>query len=357
MTVISTLGQALDQMERIKVMQTQLADFQRQLATGKKGQLFHDLGTSVIPAQRARADFKMFDNFINNIDIAGRRINLMSTALDEIKEQAINVSNSLEVQTQQGEFELDTINNLADSVFNFLESLVNQQDGNRYLLGGAVTTEEPLINTGTLDTYLTTQLSDWINTTIDSDQLIANYRDRANLPDTLVGYNSALSGGTPKNIFVRVDEHAELDYTVLGNGDAIRDIIVAVGMVKTLTSQLDEVTLDPDDPVTTVTAPGATKQEQNDQFFQVFNDLIRMMNTAIDSIDQERFKLSQVQAQMSQIKERHITEKNVLLSTISDIEDADINEVAVQLNSLQVQLEASFRVTAAVRDLSLVNFI
>ena len=50
-------------------------------------------------------------------------------------------------------------------------------------------------------------------------------------------------------------------------------------------------------------------------------------------------------------------EQAILQNQISDVEDVDINEVAIKLNLLQIQVQASFRVTAAIGELSLVNFI
>jgi flagellin-like hook-associated protein FlgL len=294
---------------------------------------------------------------MNNIDIADRRIKMMDNALASVQQQAENVLNALIVQTQQGEFELDTINDLAGNIQEFLYSLYNEKDGDRYLFGGAETQVQPITETGTLDTYFTTQINDWLNTTIDSDQLIDSYRDRTQLNDSIVGYSAELSSGTVRDVFVRVDDGVELDYTVLANNDAMRDIMTAVGMIKNLTGTLDEVTREADDPVSLITAPGADKTEQNDNFYSVFNDLAAMLSQALDEIDQSRFNISQVQSQISQIKGNHTIEKNLQLDVIGRVENVDINEVAVSLNALQVQLEASYRVTATISQLNLANFL
>lgn len=358
MTDISTLGQALDQIQRIKGMQSSLATLQYQLASGKKTNLFKGLGTDVIFSERSRADFTRIDNYINNIDIANRRMKMMESALSEMQAQTRNVVNALQVQTQQGEIELESIGGLASNVYDFLVNLVNSQDGERYLFGGAESLSKPLTDTGTLDTYLDTQVQDWLSTSIGNQQLIDSFEQTSQLPDTLVGYSAAMASGNAKGVYVRTDDQAELDYTVLANDDGIRDILVAVSMVKKLTQSVDEVTLDPqDDPLTTMTAPGATTQEQNDNFFTVLNKATDMMVFALDRLDTLRFDLSEKQAQIAQIQEDHKNDQATLLETISNVEDADMNDVAVKLNALQVQLEASFRVTASLQGLSLVNFL
>lgn len=357
MTFVSTLGQALDQIERFKVMQENLSTLQTQIATGKKTQVFSGLGTDLIFSKRARADFKSLDSFINNMAIADRRIKIMTNGIEEFQQQTRNIVGAMELQTQTGEYDIQSIGDLADNVFDFLVDILNEQDGDRYVFGGTETLTPPINNTGTIDGYVTTQVNQWINATIDNTQLIASYRDRTALTDTIAGYSPALSSGNAKNVFVRVEERTELDYTVLANNQGFRDVLAGVSMLKKFSDVLDEVTLEANDPVGTVTAPGATQQEQNDNFYAVFNDIIAMLNGALDQLDTERFNMSQVQAQMSQITQNHELEKNTLLATISDVEDVDINEAAVKLNALQIQLEASFRVSSSIRDLTLVNFI
>lgn len=355
MTTVSTLGQALDQIERIKQMQSTFGDLQLQVASGKKTQLFKGLGTDVLRSKRARADIKSTDTYINNIDIASRRIKLMNTAISEMKAQAQNVQNALTIQTQEGEIELDTINDLADKVFDFIAHLVNSQDGDRYLFSGSDAGQKPLINENSLDTYLEKQFQDWIATTIDSDTLIQNYRDRSTLVDASVGYSSNMSAAG--KVFVRVDDASEVDYTVFGNSDGIRDILVAVGAIKKLTESVEKVSLDAGDPITTVTAPGATSSQQNDNFFQVFNDLAAMLNGAIDKIDSESFGLGQSSAQLNEIRESHVEDKNNLQSIVASVEDADMSDTALKLNFLSTQLEASYRITASASQLTLVNFL
>ena len=81
MTSVSTLGQSIDTIERIKVTQLQLATLQQQIATGKKTQTFAGLGTDIIASKRARSNFTKLDNYINNIDVADRRLKMMVEAV------------------------------------------------------------------------------------------------------------------------------------------------------------------------------------------------------------------------------------------------------------------------------------
>ena len=104
-------------------------------------------------------------------------------------------------------------------------------------------------------------------------------------------------------------------------------------------------------------APGATATEQQDNFYELFNRLTQIVNESVDEIDQTRFRVENVRVQMNKTQQSHQAEKNLLQNTVSDIEDVDMNEVALKVSILQTQLEASYSATAISRQLSLVNFL
>jgi flagellin-like hook-associated protein FlgL len=150
-------------------------------------------------------------------------------------------------------------------------------------------------------------------------------------------------------------------YTAFANEEPFRDILVAASFIKNenLTPIADTFAepYTPGDPTLADGAPGATLDEMKDNFFQVFNTLIGSVNRAIDDVDSIRFRLETARARIDEIKTRHNIDRNTLLNTIDNVENADMNEVAVQINALQLQIEASYRVAASVSQLSLVNFL
>lgn len=398
MTGISTLAQALDQIERIKDQQSLFATLATQLSTGKIAQKFTGLDTDVLISKRARADFKSIDMYMSNITNANRRIRLMLNSIEEFKAQAEDFANSLmsfsqqSVHQQGNKIEYDdplttqievthvgmtsdevdgdfaAIRQFAGDVLSFMKDLLNAQENDRYLLGGADTLTRPLNDTGTLDSAISSLIGGWKAGTISTDNLVADLRDRTAtagnpdaLTDTIIGYSAALSSGNVGNIFIRADEFSEIDYTALANEQPFRDIVVAAAylMNESLPPMADayiEPNTYPGVP-DAEGAPGATLDEMKDNFFQVFNQLTAMVNKAIDDIDQVRFKLENVRARLNQVNVGHQNQKTLLLDTIGEVEDADTNEVAVRIQQLQIQLEASFRVTAKLQDLSLANFL
>lgn len=374
MANISTLGASLDQIARLKVQQSSLDLLTTQLASGKKTQSFSGLGLDVLQSKRARANIGSLETYINNIQNADRRINLANNGIKDIKAQAQTILDSLYVSVQEGDFpDFQTIKDLGNNVINFISDVVNEKDGERFLFAGADSSTRPLSNTGLIDSFLgeflpdETDLTnpplvasgiigDWGDGTITNDEFIASYRATS---DTVIGYSPSLANDTAGRVYVRVDDNSEYDYTVLANNPGFREILISLNVLNALPPpEFAPGALN--DPTAT-TLPGDTppypSEEKQENFFAIVNDLANLLSGAIDKLDQETFKLSQTQAQITRIKQSHTEQLNALTSIVSEVEDVDLTDVATKINQLQITLEASFRVTALVSELTLARFI
>ncbi|MCP4933574.1 MAG: flagellar biosynthesis protein FlgL [bacterium] len=75
------------------------------------------------------------------------------------------------------------------------------------------------------------------------------------------------------------------------------------------------------------------------------------------TIDRVIGELAIAQSALGEASDRHTSADNMVTTFLSEIETADINEAAVNLLSLQTQLQASYQVTSMLSNLSLVNFL
>lgn len=397
MTGVSTLGQALRQIQNIKLQQTSFSELSTQMASGKKTQSYAGLNTEALASIRSRTQLQSIDIYTNNLKKADIRINVMLQTVGEYQAQSKNFADTLVTFVQEGSHQLgddvrydnpatdeiettivgttssevdndlQSVQNHARNLYGFLTDLLNTQEGDRFVLAGSDTLTQPVKDTGTLDAAINTLISDWKAGTISTDDLIADLQDRSALngnpnalTDTVIGYSPSLSSGNTGDIYVRANEDSEFKYTALANEQPFRDILVAMAFLKneTLPPVLDvyEDGVYPGVP-DTQGAPGQTAEEMQENFYRVFNALTEMVVDGIDQIDQTKYRLETVRVQMKETKDAQESEKNLLLSTVSDIEDVDTNEVAIRLTVLKTQLEASYRVTALASQLSLVNFI
>ncbi len=374
MVGVSTLGQYLDQINRLKTQQTTMGDLSVQISSGKKTQKLSGLGNDIIKTTRARAGVNNLDTYVENIKNADRRIKLMLTSIAEIKAQANNIADALKINVQEGDYpDLQGIKDLTANVYNFIIDAMNQMDGDRYLFGGSDTTEKPITDTGLYSSSLGEFVPDesdltnppvvasgligaWGDGTITTQEFITAYHASS---DTVLGYSNAISTNSAGKTLVRVNDGAEFNYTSLANTTGMRGIIMTLGVLK----ELPPVEYAPgalNDPTATTLAedtapsPPAEKQEN---FFTVLTDLSTTLNKAIDALDQEVFKLSHVQAQISIVKNSHADQINAYKDIIGEVEDIDITEASVLLTQLQTQMQASFQVTALLSQLTLANYL
>ena len=373
MTGISNLGQALDQISRLKSQQISLDTFATQIATGKKTQQFSGLGNDVIRSQRARADLNSIDQYTTNITNAHRRIDLMNSSVQQIAAQANTLTGAM-TSVQGGDLpDFETTQQLATDVYDFIVDLINTKDGERYLFAGADSTIKPVDDVGQFDTYLGNFVPDpdditnppisaagflgeWGDGTITTDEFIDSY---TNVNENILGYSESLVSGEAGQVKVRVDDNSDFDYTVLGNTPAMKELIIAIGVLKNMPppSNAPGALNDPAATSTATDSPPYPSAEQQENFFAVSTDLMQKINNAVDELEKVEYRLELTRAQTSIIQEQYTYDINSLQNIISDVEDIDLTETVAKIQSLQTGLEASFSVTALVSDLTLVNFL
>lgn len=397
MTGVSTLGQALRQIENIKSQQGSFSALSTQLASGKKTQAFSGLKTDTLASLRSRTTYQSLDVYMNNLTRADIRISVMLKSVEEYQAQTKKVAATLNGFVQEGahqkgdpvyyddplttavettivgytssepDNDFVALQNHAKNLYPFLVDLMNAQEGDRYVLAGSDSFTKPISDTGTLDAAMSTLITDWKAGNITTDELIADLSDRSALngnpdalTDSVIGYSAPLSAGNTGDIYVRASEDSEFKYTALANEDPFRNILVAMAFLKNanLPPIVDtyESGTYPGIPDASG-APGNTSGDQQDNFYAVLNHVVDMVSESIDDVDQVRFRMETVRVQMGETKKAHQSEKTLMLNTIAGVEDVDTNEVAVRLTVLKTQLEASYQVTSLAAQLSLTNYL
>lgn len=374
MVTISTLGQSLDQISRLKTQQKAMGELQVQISSGKKTQQLSGLGNDIIRNVRSRAGINSLETYVDNIKNAERRLKLMQNSIDQIKAQARNISSGLTTAVQQGDYpDLKSLQSMAENVYSFILDAMNQADGERFLFSGGDTSQPPISDTGLFNSYLGRFVPDatdinnppqmasgligqWGDGTITTDEFIAAYHQSS---DTILGFSNSLTTDTAGKTTVRVNDGSEFDYTTLANKTAMKDIVMILGVLKSL-PPVDHAPGALNDPTSTTlpedSAPTPPKEKQ-ENFYKVLNDLVSSLNKAIKNLDSESFRLSQVQAQIDIVKQSHTDQINTYTSIVADTENIDITEVSAKILQVKIQMEASFQVTALVSQLTLANYL
>lgn len=397
MTGISTLGQSLSQIKQLKNQQVTLDRLATQLNTGKKTQRFAGLNNDVLATKRARADFRSLDTYIQNTKNGNIRMELMLNAIEEVQAQSRIFGDRLlgfsqETVHQKGDEiiyddpltpfvetkgvgvtsadpdgDFAGLMSAAEDLFNVVTNLVNIQEGDQYLLGGADILTKPLGNTDGLQSAIGNLIDDWKSGAISNDDLIASLttdNTAANpnaLTDTVIGFSSALSSDNVGKVTVRASENVEVDYTVKANADPFRDILVGLSFIMNEgLPPIADAYIPPNAYPGTPDvegAPGDTLDSMKDNFFTVFNSIQAMVEEAIKDIDPIRFRVESSRARIQELQIDHAETQAFLGEIISDVEDVDLTEIGAAVSALSIQIEASYAVTGRIQQLSLVNFL
>jgi flagellin-like hook-associated protein FlgL len=297
----------------------------------------------------------------------------MTSALGQIQDQANNILTGLTTAVQGGDYpDFETNKALAEDVYDFVMDLMNVKDGDRFLFAGSDSSVKPIEENGLFETFLGTYrlddsdlttpleqsgfIGEWGAGIITTEEFIESYR---NVNDKVLGYSDSLTSGTTGQVRMRVDENSDFDYTMLANNEAIRNIVISLGVLKEMPppeyapGALNDP-LPPNSALDSGSFPPAEKQEN---FYAVINELAASIAESVDQLERESYRLSLVTAQTETIKQQYVYQSNALQNTIADMEDVDLTETVAKIQQVQIGLEASFSVTAIISDLTLVNFL
>lgn len=96
----------------------------------------------------------------------------------------------------------------------------------------------------------------------------------------------------------------------------------------------------------------------NDPNFQpLLQNTVQSLNGAVSAINTDIGALGSRQAQITAAQSDYSDMVAALKSQLSNVQDADLTQVAVQLSSAQTQLQASFQIIAQLGQLSLAKFL
>lgn len=165
----------------------------------------------------------------------------------------------------------------------------------------------------------------------------------ATATDTVNWYNGEDTTGNARDtVQAQVDEGTVVSYGVQANESGI------VELVRSLAAMAVETYPDGDDnALDRFNAMTGTQLER----------LSEGNNSQSGSIEVIGMELGIASATIGQAGERHISYLGQLDTLLADIETVSVEEVAMQLLSLQTRLQASYQTMATVADLSLVNYI
>lgn len=383
-TSISTSGQFAQLQSETLRTQSRLSTLQQQAATGSKGVVFGDLGVDARQSQTLRASTKQLDQFKTNIAVVEARAGIMDTAMSRMNTLLAEVRT--EYAKLGGNLSTDTtsLNNAGLRAMREMEKLLNTQLDGRYLFAGNSIRTKPVlpVDTGTnnlLDRY----------SVIVADVNAGNRSSTAGLggrqsaiqamsdalrdparvynpppeapppavagtplfpapvaPETVspVFAGAVFYGGTP--VRARVDVDFDAEYGVRADAPVFQDMLQTFAMAAAIRF-----------PTTPTALSAGGPETQQETYNALISQGQSLSISAVSDLGTEQGKLGLVRRQIKQIGDKHSDVITILRKDVGRIEDADLAEVFTKIQQTQVSLQATFKITAGLQDLSLLNYL
>lgn len=338
---VSTFAQAQQIITRFKSVQASMGDLQKQISTGTKSDTYAGYGLDAKRLQQSSFSIQIYETYMNNIDLTQNDIKFMQTSLSETEQQLNNVMNAINIQMAKPtqDYDLATIKSIANAALEIVQSNVNQEIDGRYLFSGAQSQTKPYENENAATSSAQNLVADWLDGTLTATQFTDAI---AALTDTQLGFNISIA--TAGKVVARADDNFEIDYTVKANTDGFKDGISALNILSSISVPDPDKSPSPDVPT-------------NDQFFDVMENVFGLLKAASNDLRAQQKFLASASSAIGQLRAQHETDRNTMVKVKENIESIDVAEAVVYFQNYQTQLEASFRSTSIMSQLSLSNFI
>tara|TARA_R110002110_G_scaffold3104_20_gene15984 strand:+ start:1388 stop:2881 length:1494 start_codon:yes stop_codon:yes gene_type:complete len=158
--------------------------------------------------------------------------------------------------------------------------------------------------------------------------------------DTVFWYKGDLTGTPGKNMLAQIDDGRQLAYGARADQAAIRDTLKMSALLSA---------------VTYTGQSGDTETLSYNALTKRTGAVLNFKDT--QSLEGIATELGLTAATLGNTQNRHDRTMATANELLGDIENADAYEVGVKLTTLQTQLEASYRVTSMLAQMSLVNYL
>lgn len=299
-------------------VQKDLAAVLQQQSTGRVSDSYAGLNTAARTSVDLRPAMTHAQVWQANIDSAAARLDLTQTVLTQISAVAKDFYAQTNNINDINAADIPNIAAQAKVALNQVAQLLNTKQGETYIFAGQDSHNPPLPDTdaGTVGAAL-----------LASDTATAPFSATLGtaVPKVEVGDGQFVSAGLVANA------NALAVSAPPTTGSYMRDLMRGLATLAAMT------------PATATLALGA--------------DTRARLGSAISAMGTEAGTLGTVQNDLQARKTTWGAVQITLAKQVSNVEDADMAQVATRVSSLQTQLQASYQVIAGVKSLTLANFL
>lgn len=366
MSSISSYGQYLRMQAETNRLQRQQITQQTQASSGKKGTAIGDLGVDAKQSLNIRAVTNQLKTYQENISgvelyasVMDTTLNRVGEILNDLRNEYNKVSSDLTADKKTGQPDTTFLNDLGKRGLEEIQNLLNTKVEGRYIFAGSDVHNPPVPDVAGLINAFSAEMTANLPgaaTAAEQGDIITNLKGYVGLPNTTLGslgivtnppqaygggagtsglYSSSLqaSGGAP--LLAKVDVDRTISYGVRADAPVFQDIMRALATAATITY-----------------TPG------NDAGYRaVLKDGFDAAVSSVTNLSTEVGRLGITRKQIEGLNDKHASVTTSLKVALGDVEDVDMAEVATKLQQSNTALEATYRIIASMKSLSLVNFL
>ena len=328
----------------------------QELATGRKADLFADLGPSASIALTLRASEENTQAYLTVNEVLDSKLEAMLAAVDTTRSGAQEVLESTLINASRPTMGADALQTQARAALESVIGSLNISFNGDYLFAGTASDSVPLTRweEANATTGLSPQevLSDIVGsgpTTVAEAEAMFEEIDAffasTNTTDPDRNFEATFYNGTPllddsgdpnTRVTARINEGQQLSYGVQANDPAFLDTIKGLAMLSVIdVSQIEDE---------------ATYARWMTEVSDTLGSGVQDMLTVSAGIGFNQQVVVNAQAQLEDIS-------LVQQTQIGNYENVDPYEAATMVTSLETQLQASYSVTARLSQLSLLNYL
>lgn len=316
---VSTLAQ--QQLITSNALRTQrnVNDLQVQIASGKKTQSFSGIADDAGRLVNLKSELSQAEQFIQNITITEKRLDLMAFAMDQIEGIARKARTDFATALNGSEADDIQLSLMAQASLDQIVEIFNTKDDSRFLFSGGAIETKP------------------VN--------LSNAAYTAPVPGSPPIFVQTVETGYYQGDAVvqstRADDGFSIAYGINADESAFEKLIRTLDNVSNVTFT---------DPITA---------QEKTFLTAAMTELTELIdNNGVDkTLSELRADIGLDRVILDNIRDKHNDFLQFSKDSIAEIENIDSAEVITSLNFEQIQLEASFTTIARIQTLSLSNFL
>ncbi|MBO6814766.1 MAG: flagellar hook-associated family protein [Rhizobiaceae bacterium] len=327
--------------------QSELADVQKEVATGRKADIGRDLGAFTSSAVSVESEIELIKQIKVTNSFVENRLQTMQSGIDQLVANGNDFMGQLTAEINSA-LDRSLLETLGNTAFGSLQATVNVSIKGEYVFSGVNTDSRAMVDYQAADgapakaavqaafsAHFGFAVNDPAAETITPaametflDGPFADLFNDAN-------WGTLWSGSSEFGTRSKISTRELVETPVTANATAFRDAASASVMI----AEFSDTAITEE----TMTALATKAFEQ--------------MANAVSQLGDEQSRLGVVEERVKTATERMDFQKTILTNQLSGLVDVDPYEAATRLTNLTTSLEASYAVTARIQSLSLLNFI